>query len=1053
MAEEDSKGRVKLNPISISQLSSLIFGKGAADPKKIGQKGDPELEYLTEGNVPISEANMRIRKIRKNFGDRKDEILGDFWDSVKGGAESAYDFYNYGPKGPPQEIVIERAKKAQKELEAIRLKESSALLNEEKLKNRPDIRDVRAQITQIIAAAEKKEELNPGSVNQDELEKDLVQFSYSQGYTPREIQGGPDVQANTMPDPFGLATTSPDPFPEARIAAEITGSIGGNILGYKIGAKAFGRGAWKGLRATPGPWFARIGGAMVGGFTAVMAANYGYETALDIMNQADVFGDEGINRPDKKEKLAQAMNMGELDAKLTLTAGAFVPGIQLFRNLTRGRLGAGKNEMRLAELAQSLSKKFMKPGTYSYPGLGKFTITKEGDAILGISDISRWGGTRAVKQVLGKFPIIAGGITGNLRVKAQKLNLIMQNMNDAMGPYMTYAKLSEITKPAAFVRASKYNEYLDGLRNEWMKTADSYGDLVVIGGGINDAKTVAKNYILALEGRLGVGYEGRILPTPKSMPVKDYIEKNFLMQNDAISYSRVQEILTKELPDLMKRTGDDGLALQFVQDLKQALEKGMATSPKSAEVLVAKQAFDDAFNNGKLLFDTKVAKALGIEGMDMYGYRVKMLKNTDYADKLLDTVKFMESPEAMKNFHALVGPDIFRAALRRHVANAYNNSLRPFKGQSEIDSLFSGFVRGIDDPRSFTPKNTEGAFVDVNYFKKALGLSDPGSNKFQTLAEAFNIASKSYKPGSKIPKWARTGSSDLLDAGANAETVRVLADGTRKSSVVARMPTATEYLEFTQILEKAFAGGVPDISTFIARRAQISGLRGAIGAFRPGAKSGVAGSGAGAMLGSSLFSTVMFALIARQIGKVLTNPVNLKAFQYLLNPANPRNSIAAARALEVIGLNFKKDLDDLDRTLASIESEQLMKNDWQNLKSNVSQPMTNNEEMINKFQEQKEKINQQREFNKLREQSIPPTVVGANAAPTSPTSTAGSPVVGSSIAGNQTLNPAAAASLYAGNTDAALANQYAGGAFGNPNAPVQQMPRMAARGGIISLVS
>jgi hypothetical protein len=506
----------------------------------------------------------------------------------------------------------------------------------------------------------------------------------------------------------------------------------------------------------------------------------------------------------------------------------------------------------------------------------------------------------------------------------------------------------------------------------------------------------------------------------------------------------------------MKRTGDDGLAIQFVQDLKQALEKGMATSPKSAEVLVAKEAFDQAFNNGKLLFDTKVAKALGIEGMDMYGYRVKMLKNTDFADKLLDTAKFMESPEAMKNFHALVGPDIFRAALRRHVANAYNNSLKPFKGQSEIDSLFAGFVRGVDDPRAFTPKNVEGAFVDVDAFKKALGLADPGSNKFQTLAEAFNIASKSYKPGSKLPKWASTGSSELIDAGANAETVRVLSNGARRSSTVARMPTATEYLEFTQVLEKAFAGGVPDISTFIARRAQISGLRGALKAFTPGAKSGVAGSGAGAMLGSSLFSTVMFSLIARQTGKILTNPVNLKAFQYLLNPANPKNSIAAARALEVIGLNFKTDLDDLDRTLASIEAEQLRKNDFQDLKSNISQPMTNNEEMINKFQEQKEKINQmnqQREFNQFREQSIPPTVVGANAAPTSPTSTAGSPVVGSSIAGSNELNPAAAAALYSGNTDAALANQYAGGAFGNPNAPTQQMPRMAAKGGIISLVS
>ena len=1052
MAEKDIQGRVKLNPISISQLSSLIFGKGAADPKTIGQPEGTELEYLTEGNIPISEAEMKTRKIRKSFADQKDEILGSFYDSVKGGAQSAFDFYNYGPKGPPKDVVVERAKKAQAELESIRLKESNQLLNEEKLKNRPDIRDVRAQITQIIAAAEKKEELNPGSVNQDELERDIVQFGYSQGYTPREIQGGPDVQANIMPDPFGLATSSPDPFPEARIGAEIAGSLTGNILGYKIGAKAFGKGAFKGLRATPGPWWAKIGGAMVGGFTAVTAANYGYETSLDIMNQAGVFGEVGINRPDQKERMAQALNMGELDAKLTLTAGAFVPAIQGFRNLTRASLGAGKNSMRMAELSQDLSKKFMKPGEYSYPGLGKFRITEDGDAILGIADISKFGGIRAVKQVLGKFPIISGGITGNLRVKAQKLNLIMQNMNDAMGPYMTYAKLSEITKPAAFARASKYNDHLDALRKEWMKVADSYGDLVVIGGGTMDAKAVAKNYLLAFERRLGVGPDGKILPTPKSMPVRDYIENNFLMQNDALSYSRVGEILTKEMPDLMKRTGDDGLALQFVQDLKQALEKGMATSPKSAEVLVAKQAFDEAFANGKLLFDTKVAKALGIEGMDMYGYRVKMLKNTDYADKLLDTAKFMESPEAMKNFHTIVGPDIFRAALRRHVDNAYKGALQPFKGQSEIDSLFQGFVRGVDDPRAFTPKNVEGSFVNVDAFKKALGLSDPGSNKFQTLAEAFKIASKTYKPGSKLPKWASTGSSELIDAGANAETVRILADGSRKSSVVARMPTAEEYLQFTQVLEKAFAGGVPDISTFIARRAQISGLRGALRAFTPGAKAGVAGSGAGAIAGTPLMSTVLFSLIARQTGKILTNPVNMKAFQYVLNPNNARNSVAFARAMEVIGLNFKKDLDDLDRTLASVESEQLMKNDFQNLKQNVNPTNTIDDTTRQKFEQEREKINnirEQREFNRFREQSIQPTVVGANnVTPTSPTSTAGSPVVGNSIASNATMNPAAAANLYAGNTDAALASQ-----FGMPTGTTQQMPRMAAKGGIISLVS
>ena len=148
---------------------------------------------------------------------------------------------------------------------------------------------------------------------------------------------------------------------------------------------------------------------MIGGFTSVMAANYGYETSLDIMNQAGMFGEKGINRPKQAERIMQAMNAGEFDAKMTLGVGALIPGIQLVRNLTRGSLGAGKNEMRLAEISQALTKKFTKPGTYEYPGLGKFKITKEGDAILGISDLTRFGGIRTVKQTLGKFPIISVG--------------------------------------------------------------------------------------------------------------------------------------------------------------------------------------------------------------------------------------------------------------------------------------------------------------------------------------------------------------------------------------------------------------------------------------------------------------------------------------------------------------------------------------------------------------------------------------------------------------------------------------------------------------------
>ena len=78
-----------------------------------------------------------------------------------------------------------------------------------------------------------------------------------------------------------------------------------------------------------------------------------------------------------------------------------------------------------------------------------------------------------------------------------------------------------------------------------MKLADSQGDTVVIGGGMMDPKAIAKQYILSLDNRVGVGLNGQILPTPKSAPLRDYIENNLLMRDDAINYSQVKEILTK----------------------------------------------------------------------------------------------------------------------------------------------------------------------------------------------------------------------------------------------------------------------------------------------------------------------------------------------------------------------------------------------------------------------------------------------------------------------------------------------------------------------------
>ena len=147
-------------------------------------------------------------------------------------------------------------------------------------------------------------------------------------YTWREIQGGPDVDVDMMPDPFGLSTSSPDPFPKARIAGEITGSIGGYGAGLATYSKLFGKGFKKGMMLGRGPFWARIGAGLVGGMIGVGSAEYGYELTLDTMNQAGMFGKHGINRPDQKERIRQSLDIAEIDAKLTATAAGFIPVLQ-----------------------------------------------------------------------------------------------------------------------------------------------------------------------------------------------------------------------------------------------------------------------------------------------------------------------------------------------------------------------------------------------------------------------------------------------------------------------------------------------------------------------------------------------------------------------------------------------------------------------------------------------------------------------------------------------------------------------------------------------------
>lgn len=1074
--------RIKLNPISSDQISTLLMGD-AGKEKVIGAKDTEYTDF--RDTVPITDAEARIDRIREKSGRAKDAILGGFWDAVKGGAETVYDIYQYGPRGVPQHIKEERAREAKAALDQVKKDEKLQIDYEKALASRRDVKTVRAEIAQVIAAAQKKEDNNPGSVNQDELEARLLAYARQNGYTAKEIQGGGDVDVDLMPDPYGLTTDSPNPFPEAENIMKLTGGVGGNILGYNMskhwaiaqpgmlgkGATAFGKGVqggfkfWKG-----GPYWGRMAGALAGGLIGVLTADYGYETGLDIANQAGVFGKKGINRPGIAPRVRSLMDTAEQEVKLT-AVGAFVaPSINGVRNITRTLLGAG--DQTLATKGMTLAEKYIPEGQYGGKK-GWIKQTGEPDAILGITDVSTYRSVQGFPNVFLRFPLIGGGGAKNLAQRAEKMNVILGNMTNRIAPAVSYNRLSEAVSASSKVSVSNLSKELTKLRKEWFDHAISRGANVRLAGKIGDGSphSIITDFKAHMAQTTGRGIDGTPLPVVVKNRLNTFFD-NILQEPGSVTLARADAML-EELGQIMKMGGmkNNPTAINFAEQFAQSIQNSMRQVDLGEAGKAALKRYDELWTQGEMLLGkvggeaTPVAKQLGLSPNMLYGYQVKLSQQgTKYADDLLHTAKLLESPKSMKNLQVLVGDDIFRGMMRRHIEKAYDTALKPWPGKSFLDlNTPIGGVKALNQEGVVAAKR-----IDPKLFIENLGLNKKGSKLYSTIDEGLKISNKGIGKDNFQP-WMKSLPDELIDAGADAKTLQIL--GGKAKEVKTGFVTADELTDFAAVLEAGFRGGVPDISTFIARRAQISGMQGAIRSFLPGRTIGGSATAGAAIPAVSMVHAVMFSLLARQGGKILTNPINLKAANQILratdediariwNPftyhkyGSAPKALAVKNALQTIGANFNGDLEELELQTQDALNSQRRRDQVNSFKQ--TEPTTEEElgKKINIFEKMKQAAQAKQG---IREESLAPAVTGGadvgSASPiSSPTSVGattnyGGGTTGSSIANNTAMNPNAAASLYAGNTDAALANQ-----FGVPSGPTAQMPR-AARGGIISLVS
>ena len=936
---------------------------------------------------------------------------------------------------------------------------------------------VKDRASEMFQAAVKKYQQDGDQGVFKYAEDSIIKMIKMSGYAPQEfnLPGTVDI-SNVDPDPFYLDSDRPNPFPEIEIAAETIMGTAASLYGAtNTGARTLGnlfaRGAKIGAKApVPGAW--KFLSSVLGGAFAVGSAYFGYELGLDLYNEgskakAKLEGRDpktySMNRPGISQRLYRTTDLASTDALLGTVVMGFRPAYNGLRNFTRKNLGGVKGEKIDKIIAgQKLVDKFptggygvegrfpselggykLFPGTPTLTGGGsKHGLEEVEELRRGLfpfywGNIERGAGEMPIQgtpysiatagnpimgtgiETGGKFPYIGGGIKINLEEQGEMLVNLYHNMFAAYAPTMSTREL--MSSNILMARNKTAARYLANLKRKLNRfrthaketgyTIDSGPIRATMEGLLDDVPKTQKMF--NSDGRMLQGYDVQNPEFGLSNLTKfPEAEKQFYnWVNETVQdvlgsrskFSIVElEKMFKDIEFYAKRYKDNPDVMDALTKIKQSTEASLGTVENSE----ARRLLDDYDNyaaNGMLLFDSAAGKKFG--SVIKNGFTLRLAEQgPKAADDLFATAFDANNPSTVRAFKNIVGPDVFNQTTRRFLQDAFESSVE------------AGEKTGIKQ-------------INFNKFKSILGLNEPQGNKYASLKEMLPGASPTTG-GGRAPTATDFGKFDPD----NFATIRpgghipgAVMEGVESN--VAKLPTVTDLETWVAMVEDVFKYGIPDISTFIARRAQISGLRGAIRSFMPlgkieagahGGTAAVAAGGTGLLGGLPGFIPLLVGtLLTRAGGKVLTNPLNMRVVKNAIDYKLPERARNAA-IVKMFNL-FKPEIEQIDQELEALEMESMRPSKRRSFYEGVK------ENIGNKINEVMPNFGDQSNAQPVQP-TVPqgPSVIEeqstemASAAPVQSMA----PVAGSSLDYSNTLNPGAAQALYQGDTDGALAEQY-----------------------------
>ena len=877
-------------------------------------------------------------------------------------------------------------------------------------------------------------------------------------------------------------------------------------------------GGWAG-RGLTHPWTVKTIGALGVGGAGWGAADFGYELQLDAMNAAgkskaylessdDVrvqmlgaaipefatFGPEGINRPGLGQRTFNALDEAVTDVALTapffmlrpaynmLRKGVSqAPGVTMFKTKASkypqveamfketsptddlmyaeylwNRYGGKYTEVEkagfnvpfignaLTRMSQSNIFEFMSSGGLSLFKGFKTPPTirpKEMEQIIIPMGKNMFSNNfvSMVSGVLGRAPWLGGRINHFLEKNSNSWLVAFDNMLGAMAP------ISHLSQNGAL----DFSRMLRSSADKFKKKAKELNDAAVESAAKVDAPISDK---FLREAAMGVikarkrywqshMVDNKMVKKPPEGgdPLVSFIENQIL--NSATSGVRnVYEAIgvKGQIMDQVAKIGD---SVPYVQKDVWTLLKGWdddiaaLASHGMDDVALAFKDYDNFIANGMLLYGSDIAKKAGFDSKSI-GANLKVVwDDKRAAQSLFDTIVKSGTKQDIQIVKKLVGDQAFADGVDLYIRNAFNRSL-------------TDNIKGV---RKF----------NFDQFRQDIGLGKGQSIEREIFNEALNKSSKIIIRG-RDPKTGMMRSfQDEMWLGM-APSGRFIDDSVefarRQEGDIVRsnLPKLDDFEKLITVMERVYKNGVPDVSTFMARKAVISSTNRGLTAFLPWSGAGTAGAAyASGLINGAMIKALAGAWLLRYGGGVLTSPVSMRVFRNTIDDTLPE-TIRMSNFLKLINRHpeewdaFHMDMLDLEdaqqKKEAGVERMRDLRSRGDKLKDGImnlggevlehvpdalkfGDKVLNYDPKIPGIKEDAKEEGRQEGIVEGASAVAGEADEATNRIPTAP-ATAGFgtnvSAPGSSLAMNTTMNPAAAGALYAGDTDAALAAQYGG---------------------------